>query len=81
MTALMAPDKDGVAERLAALFASAITRAQLLDDPVFVSVTEPEGHLRIEDLQRRVSDIHDAVQADLIPALGVGAGFNALDGD
>ncbi|MCL4675354.1 MAG: imelysin family protein [Pararhodobacter sp.] len=81
MAALMVPDKDGVGEAVMPYFDAAIQRAQELDDPVFVGVTEPQEYLRIEDLQRRVRDALAAVQTTLAPALGVAAGFNAMDGD
>ncbi len=70
-------DRDAVA----AAFAEAVATAAALDDPVFAGVATPEGRLRVEALQQRIRDAHAAVAARLGPALGVAAGFNALDGD
>lgn len=81
MAALITPARDGIDERIMPQFNAAIQRAQALDDPVLAGVSEPQGRLRIEDLQRRVRDADAAVQAVLAPALGVAAGFNAMDGD
>ena len=59
-------------------FAASVTT---LDDPVFAGVTTPEGRFRIEVLLTELNGIRRIVDQDLGPALGVSAGFNALDGD
>ncbi len=66
---------------LAMAFDTALDRAAAVDDPVFAGVGDPLGRIRIEGLQVQVGDIRDITRADLGPALGVAAGFNALDGD
>ncbi|WP_422031264.1 imelysin family protein [Roseovarius sp.] len=55
--------------------------ADALDDPVFASVAEPAGRFRVESLQADLQEVREIVQGALGPALGVSAGFNAMDGD
>lgn len=62
-------------------FARALTRADNLDDPVFAGVSDPQGRIRIEALQQRISEIREIVAQDLGPRLGIAAGFNSMDGD
>lgn len=62
-------------------FAAAFSSMRDIDDPTFSNVTIPSKRLKIEILQQRVDRIREIVAADLGPALGVAAGFNALDGD
>jgi hypothetical protein len=64
-----------------AAFARAIAQASELEDPVFAGVSDPQLRLRIEILKQSIHAIEDAVMAELVPALGVGPGFNATDGD
>lgn len=64
-----------------AAFEHAIARADLLDDPGLSGVADPQERLRIEVLQQAVQAVRDAVRAEMGPALGVSAGFNAADGD
>ena len=52
-----------------------------LDDPDFSGVTEQSGRFRVEVLQQSIVRILDILTLELAPALGVTAGFNALDGD
>lgn len=70
---------------LNAAFASAFARsfelAQGLDDPSFAGVATPQGRLRTEILQQSIDQIRELATTDLSAALGVAAGFNALDGD
>ena len=44
-------------------------------------VAEAAGRLRVEILQQRVGIIRETVASEIGPALGIAAGFNALDGD
>lgn len=64
-----------------AAFARARGLADALDDPVLAGVAGPQGRLRVEILQQAVHAARDAVLAEMVPALGVGLGFNAADGD
>lgn len=73
----LAPDSP----RTLAAFDRAIAQAGALDDPVLAGVAEPQGRLRVEILQQSVRAIRDAALAEMAPALGVGFGFNAQDGD
>ena len=66
---------------LADALADALEAASKVDDPVFAAVADPAGRFRVELLQQRVETIRHLVQGQLGPALGVAAGFNALDGD
>jgi ATP-dependent helicase/nuclease subunit A len=84
-----AADREAVAARLLAdaelpaaeLAAHVATVARVLDDPAFAGVAEPVSRLRIEILKQAIDRLRGRVAADLGPALGVAAGFNALDGD
>lgn len=62
-------------------FDRAIALAGQLDDPDFAAVATPEGRLKLEILQNAVRAIRAAAMAEMAPALGVGIGFNAQDGD
>jgi predicted lipoprotein len=77
LTAALAPE---AAVTLAALD-KAIVMAEGLDDPAFAGVAEPGSRLKVEILQQAVTAAKDAMMAELVPALGVGTGFNAADGD
>lgn len=80
---------DGLATSLAgadlpktkAAFAEAILRAEALDDPALQGVADPARRFRVEVLQQKVALIQAAVAEEIGAALGVRAGFNALDGD
>lgn len=62
-------------------FVIALDQAGRLEDPVFAGVADPQGRFRIEVLQQKVDEIRTLLAQRLGPQLGVGAGFNALDGD
>lgn len=74
--ALVAP-----APETRAAFDRAIALAEGLDDPVFDGTTTPTGRLRVEVLQQAVDRVRQTALAEIGPALGVGLGFNAQDGD
>ncbi|KIC41767.1 peptidase M75 [Ruegeria sp. ANG-S4] len=77
----LSADHPDVTEDFQAAFDRAIQRAQSLGDPNFAGVSTPEGRFRVEALQQTVSDIRRIANTQLGPALGIGAGFNSLDGD
>lgn len=79
-TQLAAPDADLVTA-IDNAFDNAQQRLAALDDPTFAGVAEPQSRLRIEVVQQSVDVIRTLVRDKLGPALGVAAGFNALDGD
>lgn len=56
-------------------------RANALDDPIFAGVAQPDTRIRVEALRQEVKDLRALITTELGPALGVAAGFNALDGD
>ncbi|MBT9383090.1 imelysin family protein [Pseudooceanicola sp. CBS1P-1] len=64
-----------------AAFESAIARAEALEDPSFADAADPSGRLKIEIVQQRVQAVRRAVEGEIGPILGVGAGFNSADGD
>lgn len=64
-----------------AAFDRALAQAEDLQDPVFASVSDPSGRLKVEIVQQAVRATADAVQAEIGAQLGVGAGFNSADGD
>jgi hypothetical protein len=51
------------------------------DDPALQGVADPQGRLRIEAIRSRIDELRGTLAQDVAPALGVAAGFNALDGD
>ncbi|MDR5652525.1 imelysin family protein [Ruixingdingia sedimenti] len=59
----------------------AVALAEGLDDPVFAGVADPQGRLKVEILQQATRAARAAALAEIAPRLGVGLGFNALDGD
>ena len=64
-----------------AAFDRAIATAARLDDAVLAGVADPSGRLKVEILSQQVGAVLDAAKAELEPALNVGVGFNAADGD
>lgn len=52
-----------------------------IDDPTLAGVAMPQGRIRIEGLQTEIDALRVTLGNDLAPALGIAAGFNALDGD
>ncbi len=55
--------------------------AAKIKDPAFADVVTPSGRFRLRELQNALRGAREAVLADLGVRLGIGAGFNALDGD
>ncbi len=64
-----------------ATYAAALATAETLDDPAFAGVSTPQGRVRVEALQQKISGIRGILASNLGPRLGVAAGFNSLDGD
>lgn len=62
-------------------YARAIERLAELNDPTFAGVADPMIRFRIEALSQLITQIDTQTAGLLGPALGVSAGFNALDGD
>lgn len=59
----------------------AVALAKGIDDPALAGVAIPAGRLKVEVLQQSVEAARLAAVEELGPALGVGLGFNAQDGD
>jgi predicted lipoprotein len=57
------------------------TVAGRIDDSALAGVATPQGRFRIEALQTEIDALRLTLGNDLAPALGIAAGFNALDGD
>jgi hypothetical protein len=55
--------------------------ARAIRDPAFQDIAAPQARLRVEVLAHRIRALRDAITAELGGALGIVAGFNALDGD
>lgn len=72
---------DDALPNVDAAFEAAINRVNSLHDPAFAGVMDPVSRLKVEVLQRHVYDVQVAVAEDVGAALGISAGFNALDGD
>ncbi|WP_299628120.1 imelysin family protein [uncultured Tateyamaria sp.] len=80
-TAHLANLISGSDPQLTAALATAIARAEVLNDPIFAGVSDPQTRLRIEVLQQNVNAIRLHLTQRVGPSLGIAAGFNALDGD
>ncbi|MEM0990990.1 MAG: imelysin family protein [Pseudomonadota bacterium] len=78
---ILAAEHSAVAQDLATAFAAADEAAARIDDPTLAQVADVQGRIQVEALQQRVNEVRNVVRGQLGPALGVGAGFNALDGD
>ena len=64
-----------------AAFARVFAVAAKVQDPVFADVSDPQGWLRADILQQAIRATRDAAILEIGPALDVGIGFNAADGD
>lgn len=62
-------------------FERAEAQATDLQDPVFQTVSDPSGRLKVEIVQQSVRAIRDAAAAEIGAQLGVAEGFNSADGD
>ncbi|GFE66236.1 imelysin family protein [Litoreibacter roseus] len=71
----------GETPRTDAAFLEASQRARGLDDPALQGVADPSTRFKVEVLQQKVADLQAVVTEEIGAALGVRAGFNALDGD
>jgi len=81
LAAILSEDHPDIAARFAAEFEVALGHAANPDDPVFASVDDISGRLKVEILQQSVERLREILVLELGPAMGVGVGFNALDGD
>ena len=72
---------DPNATKTQAGFDHAIDVANALDDPTLAGVSDPAIRLKIEILQQSISTLRSTILTELAPAMGVGIGFNAQDGD
>ncbi|GGE18985.1 signal peptidase [Primorskyibacter flagellatus] len=72
---------DGPVPATAEAFATARATAEDLQDPVFATVDDPSGRLKVEIVQQRVRAARDAAKAEVGAPLGVSEGFNSADGD
>ncbi len=81
LVSILAQDQGELADSLDASFAYALELASELDDPDFSGVSDPMGRFRVDILRQAVDGLKERVGLELGPALGVAAGFNALDGD
>ena len=64
-----------------AAFTRAFAMAAKVQDPTFADVNTPQGWLKAQILQQAIWTVRDATIAEIGPALNVGIGFNAADGD
>ncbi|WP_422048388.1 imelysin family protein [Shimia sp.] len=82
LAALLSAQSPLIAEEYTQAFALIAAQAEeLQDDPVFAGVAEVQGRFRVEILQQYIDRAREITTLELGPALGVSAGFNALDGD
>lgn len=81
LAALKATMVDAPTPLTDAAFARVIKLADGLNDPTFAGVADPGSRLKIEILQQSVFALRDVMLTEVGAVLGVGAGFNAADGD
>ena len=85
LAAILSEGAPKVQDALDVAFVRALERAaELSTQPGasdFAMVSDPVGRLKVEILQQDIDNIREVAVNNLGPALGVGAGFNALDGD
>lgn len=79
--ALALSSDQGVSDRLTTSKKAAELRLRQLNDPDFSGVESPGGRIRLEAVQTTLNQLRAIVDGDLARHLGVGAGFNSLDGD
>lgn len=78
---VLASQSSGLETRLGELYVTAYEVIADLNDPTFAGVADVQGRLRVEILKISIDEIRELISLELGPALGVAAGFNALDGD
>lgn len=64
-----------------AAFDTARAQAEDLQDPVFATVDDPSGRLKVEIVQQSIRATRQAVAEEIGVQLGVTQGFNSADGD
>jgi predicted lipoprotein len=55
--------------------------ADVIKDPAFQDITDPQARLRVEVLQQALQGLHEAIAEEIGTRLGIAPGFNAQDGD
>ena len=58
-----------------------LNAADLVDDPSFQTIADPQIRLQVEIVQQRLRALKDAIEVEVGGALNITAGFNAMDGD
>ncbi len=81
MAARLSSNDPDLKKELNMRFAAEQDKLEILNDPTFAGVANPQSRLKIEVLQQSIEAIRKTVRERLGPKLGVAAGFNALDGD
>lgn len=71
---------DAAPRTLAALD-KATALAEALDDPILAGTATPSGRLKVEALQQAVEHARLTAIEEIGAVLGVGIGFNSMDGD
>lgn len=77
----LAAEDETLTNTVSAAFDEALARADVISDPSFADINDPQARLRLEILQQHIDAIREIHAANLGAHLGVSAGFNALDGD
>lgn len=77
----LAVSDAALSDTLSRQFEDALGKLDILDDPVFAGVADPQSRLKVEVIGQSIGTIRTTVQTELGPTLGVAAGFNSLDGD
>jgi len=81
LQALSVAFSDDPTPNLDAAYERAFTRIAAIESPDFSGVSNPGQRLRIEALQVDVKEIQIETINEIGAAMGLSAGFNALDGD
>jgi predicted lipoprotein len=71
----------GDAQAVSDAFARARERAAAVPRPLIDQLAEPQRRIRVDAFRSDLVRLREALTGRLAPALGVSAGFNALDGD
>ncbi len=72
---------DAPTPRTDRAFDVAFSRLEGIDDPALAGVVDPGKRFKIEALRQDIRIIQQTVAAEIGAELGVGTGFNSLDGD
>jgi predicted lipoprotein len=74
-------DTDALERKIAAGFAAVYPALAAIPLPLAAAVGDPAARPKVEALLADIKQVRDLVGQQLAPAIGLGVGFNGLDGD